>query len=247
MNFFLPYCIWKITFGKPISLWFFWGGGGGGWCLFVCFRSQPAQKNAFLLHCQQSTQQFGVHSKVLLLVWDFLGDTVSPKIQMPKDKNAWFFLFLSYSWRLILKKEKEQKGTFMVRTEEITLGVCHRLDRKSHYKLTPELEFQLTTSTTRAFTLFSQTGHPAERNTFPWVRGKLCPHHCWDLGGNSLSISPYRQECAAGQSLQLAVVGVLWLAVDFCSCGGSCFSLSVRHIACTVVISDATGRFVGKK
>lgn len=67
------------------------------------------------------------------------------------------------------------------------------------------------------------------------------------LGGNSLSFSPYSQECAAGQSLQLAIVGVLRVAVDFCSCGGSCFSLSVRHITYTVVISDAVGRLVAKR
>lgn len=103
--------------------------------------------------------------------------------------------------------KRKRKRYFYVRTEEITLRVCHRLDRKSHYQLTPELEFQLTTSTTRAFTLFSQTGHPAERNTFPWVRGKLCPCPYWGLGGNSLSFSPSRQECAAEHSLQFGSSG----------------------------------------
>lgn len=67
---------------------------------------------------------------------------------MPKDKNA-------------QGKRKQRKKYFHVGTEETTLGVCHRLDRKSHYKLTPELEFQLTTSTTRAIALFSADRPPS--------------------------------------------------------------------------------------
>lgn len=135
---------------------------------------------------------------------------------------------------------RKRKRYFYVRTEEITLRVCHRLDRKSHYQLTPELEFQLTTSTTRAFTLFSQTGHPAERNTFPWVRGKLCPCPYWGLGGNSLSFSPSRQECAAEHSLQFGTSGsslnccwllFLWWFMFLTVCKAHC--MHCGHFRCS--------------
>lgn len=181
---------------------------GGGWCLFIClfvFRNQPTKKML-----SSYTTRSVLKKKISPAAWGPEGAIqryeclfgVSRKYCMHKDKNAWLFLLLLLPKTHLKEGRRKRKRYFYVRTEEITLGVCHRLDRKSHYKLTPELEFQLTTSTTRAFTLFSQTGHPAERNTFPWVRGKLCPCHFWGLGGNSLSFSPSRQECAAGHSLQ---------------------------------------------
>lgn len=105
---------------------------------------------------------------------------------MPKDTNTWFFLLLSYSWKLTLKRAKKRKRYFYVRPEEMTLGVCHRLDRKSHYKLTPELELQLTTSTARAFS----DRPPSWKKNLCLGGGKAVPTSLLGLGWEFLVLQP---------------------------------------------------------
>lgn len=174
------------------------------------------------------------------------GDTVYLKIKMYSSAICVALLFLK-----MYPKEKEnikKKKVLLCQNWGSHPGDCRRLNRKSHYKLNPELEFQLTTLTARAFTLFFnlQTGHLDEKSTF--ARGESCAHVILGLQWNSRVLQPLHIEvcCSVvvivGSSWALS----LWVTVDFCSCGGSCFSLSETHIACSVLVSGAAGKSVAK-
>lgn len=166
--------------------------------LFVCFRSKPTPKKMFFSYTAKSVFKkknppsslgsWRNHSKVLLPVWDFLGDTVCPKIKM---HGSFYCSFLkTYLKEGKREKKKRTKRYFNVRTEEITLGVCHRLDRKSHYRLTPELEFQLTTSTTRAFSFFLSDRPPSWKKYLSLGEGKAVPTSLLALGWEFLVPQP---------------------------------------------------------